>query len=60
MVEDDVIVELKCLDKILPVHCAQVLSYLRFSKRKVGLLINFHVKVLSDGGIKRIVNGFPI
>ena len=59
LVEGDVIVELKCVERVLPVHCAQVLSHLRFSKRSVGLLINFHVKLLTDGGIKRLVNGFP-
>jgi len=38
---------------------AQLLSYLRFSKCKVGLLINFNVKWLVRDGIKRVVNGFP-
>jgi len=38
---------------------AQVLSYLRLSKCKVGLLINFNVKWLSDQGLKRLANGFP-
>jgi len=41
--------------KLLPVHEAQLLSYLKFSGLKVGLLINFHVPVLKDG-LKRLMN----
>jgi hypothetical protein len=52
-----VIVELKAVDQILPVHQAQWLSYLRFSGCKLGLLINFHVVHLRDG-IKRMVKKF--
>ena len=57
IVEDKVIVELKAVSQLLPVHESQLLSYLRMSKRPVGLLINFHVRHLRDG-IKRMVNGF--
>jgi GxxExxY protein len=48
------VVELKAVEKILPVHQAQLLTYLRLSKTRVGLLINFHQPVLKDG-IKRMV-----
>ncbi len=56
LVEDLVIVEVKCVDAIHPVHEAQLLSYLRLSGKNVGLLINFHVARLKDG-IKRMVDG---
>jgi GxxExxY protein len=56
LVENEVIVEIKCVDAINPVHEAQLLSYLRLSGRSVGLLINFHVARLKDG-IKRMVDG---
>ena len=55
LVENQVVVELKTVSKILPVHEAQLLSYLRLGRRRVGLLINFHELHLRDG-IKRIVN----
>lgn len=55
LVDDCVIVELKAVDKILPIHEAQLLSYLKLSGKKVGLLINFHVTHLTQG-IKRMVN----
>jgi GxxExxY protein len=57
LVEEEVILELKAVAKLLPIHEAQLLSYLRLSKRRVGLLINFHVPLLKDG-IKRLVNNF--
>lgn len=56
LVEDLVIVELKAVDTLLPVHEAQLLSYLKLSGKKLGLLINFHVTRLKDG-YKRMVNG---
>ncbi len=52
LVQDIVIVELKAVEKILPIHEAQILSYLKLSGIKVGLLINFNVKLLKNG-IKR-------
>lgn len=55
LVEDTVIVELKAVEAILPIHQAQLLSYLKLSGKQVGLLINFNVLHLKDG-IKRIVN----
>jgi GxxExxY protein len=54
LVENEVIVELKAVDRIEPVFSAQVLSYLRLTNKKLGLLINFNVPVLKDG-IKRII-----
>ena len=57
LIENIAIVELKAIDTILPVHKAQLLSYLRLSGYPVGLLINFHVRMLRDG-ISRIVNNF--
>jgi GxxExxY protein len=56
LVEDVVIVELKAIDKILPIHEAQLLSYLKLSKKPLGLLINFNVVHLKQG-IKRMANG---
>ncbi|MCR4299997.1 MAG: GxxExxY protein [Sulfuricaulis sp.] len=55
LVAGKVIVELKTVESILPVHEAQLLSYLRLSKLKLGLLVNFNVPVLRNG-IRRIVN----
>src|SRR5690349_21262351 len=55
LVEDRVIVELKVVEKLLPIHDAQLISYLRLSGRTLGLLINFHVLHLVDG-IKRIID----
>ena len=55
LVEDCVIVELKAVEKVLPIHEAQLLSYLKLSGHKLGLLINFHVLHLKDG-VKRMVN----
>jgi len=55
-IEDILVVELKTVDRILPVHEAQLLTYLRLSGRTTGLILNFHVPVLKDG-IKRLVLG---
>jgi len=54
IIENQIIVELKTVDVLLPVHQAQILTYLRFTGIKVGLLINFNVTVLKQG-IKRFV-----
>jgi GxxExxY protein len=56
VVEDVVIVEIKAVEKILPVHLAQSLSYLKLKPCSVGLLINFNVVHLRSG-IRRVVNG---
>ena len=55
VVENLVIVELKAIERILPVNEAQLLSYLKLYNKKVGLLINFHIPMLKSG-LKRIVN----
>lgn len=57
LVEDQVVVELKAVESLEPIHEAQLLSYLKLSKCKVGLLINFNVKILRKG-IHRFVNKF--
>jgi len=54
LVEDEVIVELKAVDRMDPLFEAQLLSYLRLSNKKLGLLINFNVPVLKEG-IKRMI-----
>jgi GxxExxY protein len=58
LVDGAVIVEIKAVDRLAPIHDAQVLSYLRLSGLNVGLLINFNLKLLKKG-IRRLVNEFP-
>ena len=55
LVENKVIIEIKSVENLAPVHFAQLLTYLRLSNHKLGLLINFNTKLLKDG-IHRIVN----
>ncbi|MBD2131719.1 MAG: GxxExxY protein [Sphaerospermopsis kisseleviana] len=55
IVEDKVIVELKSVENLNPVHHKQLLTYLRLADKKVGLIINFNVKLIKDG-ISRVVN----
>lgn len=55
LVEDSVIIELKAVEKTTPIHQAQLLSYLKLSDRRLGLLINFNVLRLKEG-IMRMVN----
>ena len=55
VVDDRVIVELKAVERLAPIHTAQLLTYLRLTRRSIGLLINFNVPVLKDG-VKRIIN----
>ena len=55
LVADIVVVELKVVEKLLPLHTAQLLSYLKLSNPKLGYLLNFNVVQMRDG-IKRIVN----
>ena len=57
LVEEKVIVEIKAIERMEPIHEAQLLSYLKLSGCEVGLLINFNVKVLKNG-IRRLVNKF--
>jgi GxxExxY protein len=56
LVEDKVIIEIKSLAEIAPVHKKQLLTYLRLADKRLGLLINFNVALIRDG-ITRIVNG---
>ena len=58
LVEDCIIVELKTVSELLPIHHSQLLTYLRLSEKKLGLLINFHVPLLKNG-IKRLIHDFP-
>jgi GxxExxY protein len=55
LVENEIIVELKSVEHLLPIHEAQVLSYLKLSGKKLGLLINFNVKMLKNG-LRRLAN----
>ena len=59
LVEEKVIVEIKAVERMEPIHDAQVLSYLKLSGCEVGLLINFNVKLLRHG-IRRFVNKFQV
>jgi GxxExxY protein len=56
IVEDNVIVEIKSVETLAPVHKKQLLTYLRLANKRLGLLINFQVALIKDG-ITRIVNG---
>ena len=56
IIEDEIVIELKSIETILPVHEAQLVSYLKLSNKKLGLLINFNVPLLTQG-IKRKING---
>src|SRR5262249_35940619 len=58
LVEGKVIIELKAVEEFHPVHEAQLISYLKLSGCRLGLLINFNVRLLKQG-IKRIVHNFP-
>lgn len=58
LVEDRLVVELKAVEKILPIHSAQLLTYLRLGKFPLGLLINFNVRKLVDG-VERVSNNAP-
>ncbi len=57
LVSGRVVVELKSVEKVMPIHRAQLLTYLKWSELRVGLLINFNVPVLKSG-ILRVVNDF--
>jgi len=55
LVEDEIVVELKSVEQLAPIHDAQMLTYLKFSNKKIGLLINFNVTLLKNG-IKRFIH----
>ena len=59
LVEESVVVEVKAIERFERVHVAQVMSYLKFTDCRVGLLLNFNVALLARDGLKRVVNGFP-
>jgi GxxExxY protein len=55
LVDGQLLIELKSVEKILPIHEAQLMTYLRLGGWNVGLLINFNVRVLTDGIVRRVV-----
>jgi GxxExxY protein len=55
VIDDCVVLELKAIERLQPIHEAQLLTYLRLSKKRVGLLINFNVRALKHGVIRRVV-----
>jgi GxxExxY protein len=57
LVNDEIIIELKAVEVILPVHEVQLVTYLKLSGKKLGLLINFNVPLLKEG-IRRRINGY--
>ncbi|MEO8159746.1 MAG: GxxExxY protein [Betaproteobacteria bacterium] len=56
LVEQKVVVEIKAVDRVIPAHLAQILTYLKLGSYKLGFLLNFNVAHMRDG-IKRVVNG---
>ena len=57
LIENEIILELKAVEILLPVHKAQLISYLKLAEKKLGFLVNFHVQVIKDG-IYRFVNNY--
>ena len=57
LVEKEIVIELKAVDMLLPVHDAQIISYLKLTNKKLGFLINFNVPLLKEG-FNRFVNNF--
>ena len=57
LVENKLLIELKAVDEIAPIHLAQVLTYLKLMDLRHGMILNFNVKSLKNG-IKRVVNGY--
>jgi GxxExxY protein len=55
LIENCIIIENKCVEKILPIHMAQILTYLKLRKCKLGFIINWHMPLIKDG-IKRVAN----
>lgn len=55
LIDEKVIVELKATDQVLPVHLAQLLTYMRLANKRLGLLINFNVPILKKGIFRRIL-----
>ena len=57
LVNDRVVVELKAVEKLMPLHTAQLLTYLKLSKLRLGFMLNFNVEHMRNG-VKRVVNGY--
>jgi GxxExxY protein len=57
LVEDRVIIEIKAVEELHPIHIAQLLTYLKLTNKKLGLLINFNTTKLIDG-LERVMNGY--
>ncbi len=55
LIQDEVVLELKAVEKLLPIHQAQLLTYLKLAHKRVGLLINFNVPLLTQGIIRRVL-----
>jgi GxxExxY protein len=55
LIEGTVLVELKCVERILPIHEAQLLTYLKISRKRVGLLLNFNVPFLRYGLVRKVL-----
>jgi GxxExxY protein len=55
LVENRIIIELKCAEKFAPIHEAILISYLKSTKLRLGLMLNFRTVTLKDGGIKRVI-----
>ena len=55
VIERVVVVEVKCVEKIVPIHEAQLITYLRLSRMKVGLLLNFNVPTLREGVMRKVL-----
>ena len=57
LVEDEIIIEVKAVEVLLPVHEAQIISYLKLANKRLGFLVNFNVPLMKDG-FRRFVNKF--
>lgn len=57
LIEDKIILELKSVETVLPVHEAQIISYLRLAQKQIGFIVNFNVPLMKSG-IKRFTNNF--
>jgi GxxExxY protein len=55
LVEDTVVVEIKSVEAILPIHKAQLMTYLKLARKRIGLLLNFNVVKLRDGMVRRVI-----
>ena len=55
LVEDRIVIELKCVESVLGVHHAQLLTYLKLSGKRVGLILNFHVSVMTRGIFRKVL-----